>query len=137
MTRHDDSPPSFPHERLDVYQVLLQATEAVSRWSGFSLSRGSIGDQLIRALSTALLRYTEGYYAQGAIQTAQWNAARASCGEAASAVLVLLIQRRIDHDHAQDVRELLARAMSMLAKLVRRGRDSAGATPEAESETTP
>jgi hypothetical protein len=135
MTRHDDAHPSFPHERLDVYRVLLQATEAVSRWSGFSLSRGSIGDQLVRALSTALLRYTEGYYAQGAIQAAQWNAARASCGEAASAVLVLLIQRRIGHDQAQDVRELLARAMSMLAKLVRRG-EAPRALSEAEDETT-
>jgi four helix bundle protein len=135
MTPRDTSSPPFPHEQLDVYRVLVQATETASRWTGFSLSRGSIGDQLLRALSTALLRYTEGYYAQGANQAAQWNAARASCGEAASAVLVLLIHRRIGREQAQDVRELLARAMRMLAKLVRRGRNTEVAAPEAADET--
>jgi hypothetical protein len=73
-------------------------------------------------------------YARGAIQAAQWTAARASCGEAAAAVFVLLIHRRIGHDQAQEVRELLARAMSMLAKLVRRGRDSAPTPPAAADE---
>ena len=89
-------------------------------WPGIPISRGTTGEQLRRALSSALLRYTEGFYAQGGSQGALWAGARASCGEAAAAVLVLAIEGRVPQQQTEDVRALLARAMSMLTKLARR-----------------
>ena len=109
----------FPHERLDVHQVLAAAYQAVVAWP-VSFSKGTTGDQLKRAVGSALLRYTEGCYAQGGCQAAHWVAARASAGEAGAAVLSLVLERRIGAAEAEAVRLLLARAMSMLHRLSRR-----------------
>ena len=89
QTRNDGL--DLPHESLDLYGVLDAAYQTVSAWHGVSWSRGTSGDQLKRALSGALLRYTEGYYADGGNKTTLWKSARASCGEAASAVRILWI----------------------------------------------
>ncbi|MBI4705474.1 MAG: hypothetical protein HY744_30635 [Deltaproteobacteria bacterium] len=110
----------FPHERLDAHRVLLAAYEAVMRWPGVAFSRGTAGDQLKRALGSALGRYAEGYYAQGGNQASLWSSARASCGESATAVLVLGLERRVSAAQAAEVRELLGRAMCMLSRLSRR-----------------
>jgi hypothetical protein len=110
----------FAHERLDVHAVLVAAYQAVMGWSGVAFSRGSTGDQLKRALSSALCRYAEGYYAQGGNQSSLWAGARASCGEAATAVLVLALERRISAEQAAQAREPLGRAMRMLSRLGRR-----------------
>ena len=109
----------LPHESLDVYRVLEQAYETVAAWQGISWSRGTTGDQLKRALSGALLRYTEGYYASGGNKAALWNSSRASCGEAASAVRILAVDGVAPAAEAAKVRQLLARAMRMLARLLR------------------
>ncbi|MBI4705894.1 MAG: hypothetical protein HY744_32785, partial [Deltaproteobacteria bacterium] len=111
---------SFPHERLDTHRVLLAAYEAVMRWPGVAISRGTAGDQLKRALGSALCRYAEGYYAQGGNQASLWSSARASCGESATAALVLGLERRVSAAQAAEVRELLGRAMCMLSRLSRR-----------------
>ena len=66
-----------------------------------------------------MLRYTEGYYANGGNKSALWQSARASCGEAAAAVRVLAIDGRVADDEANRVRALLSRAMQMLARLLR------------------
>ena len=50
----------FPHEQLDVHDVLESAYRIVVSWQGVSWSRGTPGDQLKRALTGAVLRYTEG-----------------------------------------------------------------------------
>jgi hypothetical protein len=100
--------------------VLVEASTLVAQWSGVPISRGTTGEQLRRALSSALLRYTEGFYAQGGNQGSLWAGARASCGEAAAALLALTIEGRVPHEQAQDVRALLVRAMSMLTRLARR-----------------
>ena len=109
----------FPHERLDVHQVLVAAYQAVASWP-VSFAKGTAGDQLKRAAMSALLRYAEGFYAQGGCQTAHWVAARASAGEAGAAALSLVLERRISAADAEAARLLFARAMSMLHRLSRR-----------------
>ncbi|MBI4701071.1 MAG: hypothetical protein HY744_07925 [Deltaproteobacteria bacterium] len=116
-----ERPPLSSSAEPDVHGVLVAAYEAVMRWPGVAFSRGSAGDQLKRALGSALCRYAEGYYAQGGNQSSLWASARASCGEAATAVLVLQLEWRVSAPQAGEVRELLARAMSMLSRLSRRG----------------
>lgn len=107
----------FPHETLDVYRVLDTAYRTVRSWQGISWSRGT-GDQLQRALSGAILRYTEGYYADGGNKASLWRSARASIGEAATAVHILAVEGRAPRVEAEKVRSLLARAMQMLARLL-------------------
>ena len=79
---------------------------------------GLIGDQLKRALSSAVLRYTEGFYADAGNKTSLWKGARASCGEAAAAVCLLALDGRVPNERAVHVRSLLGRSMKMLARLV-------------------
>ena len=112
-------PVSFPHESLDVHQVLCSAYQAIVSWP-ISFARGSTGDQLKRAAGSALLRYAEGFYAQGGCQTAHWIAARASCGEAGAAAMQLGLERQVGSSDIAAVRQLLVRAMSMLHRLSRR-----------------
>ena len=110
----------FPHEQLDVHRVLVAAYQAVMSWPGVAFSRGSTGDQLKRALGSALCRYAEGYYAQGGNQSSLLQSARASCGEAATAALVLGLERRVGATQLAELRQLLGRAMCMLWRLSRR-----------------
>jgi hypothetical protein len=58
--------------------VLEQAYRIAVGWQGVSWARGTPGDQLKRAASSAILRYTEGYYADGGTKVTQWKGARAS-----------------------------------------------------------
>jgi hypothetical protein len=108
----------LPHEELDLYGVLEDAYRAVTGWQGVAWSRGTPGDQLKRALSGALLRYTEGFYATGGNKSALWESARASCGEAAAAVQVLVLDGRVSSEEARRVRWLLSRSMRMLSPLL-------------------
>ena len=110
--------PQLPHEQLDVYDVLEEVYRAVSSWQGISWAKGGIGDQLKRAASSAVLRYTEGYYADGGNKTSLWKGARASCGEAAAAIQLLALDGKASKAEANHVRGLLSRAMRMLARLV-------------------
>lgn len=110
-------PVEFPHETLDVYRVLDTAYQTVRSWQGISWSRGT-GDQLQRALSGAILRYSEGYYADGGNKATLWRSARASIGEAATAIHILAVEGRAPRNDAVEVRSLLSRAMHMLARLL-------------------
>ena len=94
-------------------------TEGPRPGRAFSWARGTSGDQLKRALSGALLRYTEGYYADGGNKTTLWKSARASCGEAATAVQILAMDGSVPANDAIQVRELLSRAMRMFTRLLR------------------
>ena len=67
-----------------------------------------------------MLRYTEGFYADGGNKDSLWRSARASCGEAAAAVQLLSIDGRVTHTDAREVRALLTRTMQMLARLISR-----------------
>jgi hypothetical protein len=109
----------LPHEGLDLYGVLEAAYRTVTAWQGVSWARGTTGDQLKRALSGALLRYTEGYYADGGNKNSLWKSARASCGEAATAVQVLSMDGTVPRQEAMRVRDLLSRAMRMFTRLLR------------------
>jgi four helix bundle protein len=111
----------LPHERLDVYQVLELAYRTAMSWQGVSWAKGTVGDQLTRSSSSAVLRYTEGYYADGGNKTTLWKGARASCAEAAAAVQLLAIEGKVPQAEADRVRALFARAMRMLARLLRPG----------------
>jgi four helix bundle protein len=110
--------PQLPHEQLDVYDVLEEAYRSAMSWQGISWAKGGIGDQLKRAVSSAVLRYTEGYYADGGNKTSLWKGARASCGEAAAAIQLLAIDGKVSATEAARVREFLSRAMRMLARLL-------------------
>ena len=114
---HPERAPSgdceLPHEGLDVYRVLDEAYKTVVAWQGVSWSRGTTGDQLKRALSGALLRYTEGYYAEGGNKAALWRSSRASCGEAAAAIRLLALDRVVSGSEAKAVRGLLARVSAI------------------------
>ena len=101
-----------------MYRVLDAAYQMVRSWQGISWSRGT-GDQLQRALSGAILRYTEGYYADCGNKASLWRSARASIGEAATAVHILAVEGRAPGTEADEVRSLLSRAMQMLARLLR------------------
>lgn len=76
------------------------------------------GGQLKRSASSAVLRYTEGFYADAGNKASLWKGARASCGEAAAAVQLLAVERKVSRDEATRVRSLLSRAMRMLARLL-------------------
>ncbi|MBI4820401.1 MAG: four helix bundle protein [Deltaproteobacteria bacterium] len=108
----------LPHERLDVYRVLEEAYRATASWPSVSWAKGGTGDQLRRSASSAILRYTEGYYADGGNKAALWNGARASCGEAAAAVRLLVIDGKVPTEEAARARELFGRAMQMLMRLL-------------------
>jgi len=112
--------PELAHEQLDVYEVLEEAYRTIMSWQGISWAKGSIGDQLKRAASSAVLRYTEGYYADGGNKVSLWKGARASCGEAAAAIRLLAIDGKVPEAEAVHVRGLMSRAMRMLARLVHR-----------------
>jgi len=109
----------LPHERLDVYEVLELAYRTATSWQGVSWAKGTPGDQLKRASGSAVLRYTEGYYADGGNKSTLWKGARAWCGEAAAAIQLLAIEGKVPQAEAERVRALLARAMRMLARLLR------------------
>lgn len=109
----------LPHEGLDLYGVLEEAYRLAATWQSVSWARGTTGDQLKRALSGALLRYTEGYYADGGNKTTLWKSARASCGEAATAVQLLAMDGSVPQADAIQVRDLLSRAMRMFTRLLR------------------
>lgn len=109
----------LPHEQLDVYDVLEEAYRTAMSWQGISWAKGSVGDPLKRSASSAVLRYTEGYYADGGNKASLWKGARASCGEAAAAVQLLAIDGKVSKDEALRVRELFGRAMRRLARLLR------------------
>ena len=111
--------PELPHEQLDVYDLLEEAYRTITGWQGISWSKGTIGDQLKRSASTAVLRYTEGYYADGGNKSSLWKGARASFGEAATAIRLLALDGKVSDVEADHVRELLSRAMRMLARLLR------------------
>ncbi len=119
LVRAESSAVVLPHEELDVYGVLEEAYRAVTGCHGVAWSRGTPGDQLKRALSGALLRYSEGYYASGGNKSALWQSARASCGESATAVRVLAIDGKVSSAEALRVRALLNRGMQMLGRLLR------------------
>jgi len=59
----------LPHEQLDVYDVLEEAYRLAMSWRNVSWAKGTTGDQLKRAASSALPRYTEGFYADGGHKT--------------------------------------------------------------------
>lgn len=109
----------LPHEQLDVYDVLEDAYRTTMSWQGVSWAKGTTGDQLKRSASSAVLRYTEGYYADGGNKASLWKGARASCGEAAAAVQLLVFDGKVSKDEAARVRGLFSRAMKMLARLLR------------------
>lgn len=109
----------LPHEQLDVYDVLEEAYQIAMSWKGVSWAKGTTGDQLKRAASSAVLRYTEGYYADGGHKATHWKAARASCGEATAAAQLLAIDGKVATEEARRVRGLWSRAMRMLARLLR------------------
>lgn len=108
----------LPHERLDLYEVLELSYRTILSWQGVSWAKGTAGDQLKRAASSAVLRYTEGYYPDGGNKSSLWKGARASCGEAAAAIQLLAIEGKVPQVEAERVRALLARAMRMLARLL-------------------
>jgi hypothetical protein len=108
----------LPHEQLDVYLVLEEAYRSAMSWQGISWTKGTPGDQLKRSASSAVLRYTEGFYADAGNKASLWKGARASCGEAAAAVQLLALERKLSSDEAARVRSLFSRAMRMLARLL-------------------
>ena len=111
-------PREFPHEGLDVYHALREAYAAVIAWK-IPWSRGTLGDQLERALTGALLQYTEGYYADDGNRANHLRHARASAGEAACAVDLLVVRRLAGAADAHAVRQRLATAMRILSRLIR------------------
>lgn len=131
-----DDRTDFPHERLEVYRLLARAYAEVTAWQGLPTSRGSTGDQLRRALTGALLRYTEGFYAQAGHQAALWSSSRGSCGESAAAIAALAIEGRVPRTDAEAVRLMLARAMRMLWRLSHRA-DPAHEPPSLPREQGP
>jgi len=94
-----------------VYQIAMS-------WKGVFWAKSTTGDQLKRAASSAVLRYTEGYYADGGNKATHWKAARASCGEATAAARLLAIDGKVATSEARRVRGLWSRAMRMLARLL-------------------
>ena len=106
-------PVEFPHETLDVYRLLDTAYQTVRSWQGISWSRGT-GDQLQRALSGAILRYAEGYYADGGNKAALWRSAprRSRGARDPTGRSDWLPPTR---DEARDIAELLNSATSLAA----------------------
>lgn len=98
--------------------VLEEAYRRSMSWQGVAWTKGTAGDQLKRSASSAVLRYTEGFYADAGNKASLWKGARASCGEAAAAVQLLALERKVSRDEAARVRSLLSRAMRMLARLL-------------------
>jgi four helix bundle protein len=113
-SRFQDRP--LPHERLQVFHVSVELVEVVS---GIALPRGhaDLRDQIRRAATSVALNIGEGAAKGGADGRRYFAIARASAGEVAAALRVLLALEAIGTDAHDRGRALCGRVYAMLTGL--------------------
>src|SRR2546426_2109818 len=130
------TPAVFDHEKLDVYQVLLQfigwvtplIEEAKEIASGKSRE---VCDQLDRASLSSLLNTTEGNgKRQRQVRAKVFDDARGSATECAACLDALVAKTVCSSDRVQPGKAMLERVVSMLTKLVARFDTDEPRTPE-------
>jgi len=120
------SPPLFDHERLDVYQLELQFV----RWTADLLEEvthstatrtAEVSDQLDRASLSALLNTAEGNGKRRRQGRAKFfDDARGSATECAGCLDAMVAKRVVPESRILDGKQLLARIISMLCRLIER-----------------
>ena len=118
MTTFDPNHPRFAHDQLDAYTV---AREALVRGDVLArqLPRGfaNLGDQLRRALLSALLGVAEAASRSGADRLARFRCARGEASEAAAALDAAMALSLVARHDAEPVVALLGRLYAMLTRL--------------------
>ncbi len=115
-------PYAFPHERLDIYRVVLQMAKKAKQLAQ-RIPRGyrSYADQLIRAAGQAVLLVGEGANRFSAGQKRQrFTEARGECGEVAIACDLLTTLSLAPAAEAAEVKVPAGRSAARLTKLIYR-----------------
>ena len=111
-------PGPFDYQRLDAYQVALQALVEGDRLAR-QLPRGyaKLADQLRRALLSAHLGVAEAASRSGADRRARFRCSRGEASEAAAALEAVLSLQLAPADRVEPVLHLLGRLAAMLTRL--------------------
>ncbi len=108
----------FDHEKLDAYQVSIQAAVLVDGIArGLPRGYGKLKDQMQRASQSAMLLTSEASARRGADRSMRFRWARAEAGEAGAALECAARLRITNLDRAAEARELLLRLSAMLYRL--------------------
>ena len=111
-------PGPFDYQRLDAYEVALQALVEGDRLAR-QLPRGyaKLADQLRRALLSAHLGVAEAASRAGADRRARFRCARGEASEAAAALEAVLCLQLAPAERVEPVLHLLGRLAAMLTRL--------------------
>jgi four helix bundle protein len=118
-----DSEP-LAHERLDAYRVAVEFRELVQVLSGrLPRVKGQLGDQLVRASESVVLRIAEGAGSEwrSPEQKRHFRAARGSVLECSAALDICRIRHVGSAEQLASGRQLLVRLAQMLTRLCREG----------------
>jgi four helix bundle protein len=113
---------TFPHERLEAYQVALELARAARQLSE-AIPRGhrSVADHLMRAAANTVLLLAEGADRRGAGEKRQrFGESRAECGEVAAAAQLSVVLGLAPPALAAEVHGLANRVAAMLTRLLQR-----------------
>jgi four helix bundle protein len=122
---HDESGQlvgSFPHEKLDAYQVALEMA-ALAKEVADQIPRGyrNVADHLLRAASNTVLLLAEGANRRGTGEKRQRFAeSRGESGEVGAAADLLLTYGIGSRRQAENLKGLASRVSAMLTRLMAR-----------------
>ena len=110
----------FDHEKLDCYQVAMQALVLIDQIAK-SLPRGyaSLKDQMQRASQSTVLLIAEASARTGADRACRFRMSRAEAGEAGCAIQTARNLRIANLAKCDEARELLLRVSAMLWPLTK------------------
>ena len=113
---------TFPHHRLDVYRVSLEALEATATLvQRVPRGYGYATNQLKRAALSTVLSIAEGASRKTSRDKRyRYEIGRAECGEAAAVVEALAVLKLVPTDEATRLMNLQARVAAMLTRLIGR-----------------
>ena len=115
-------PQTFPHHRLDVYRVALEAMAGVNALS-IRIPRGhrSMADQMKRSSTAVVALIAEGANRRGAGEKRQkFTEARGEAGETAAWLEILVVLQLADEAEVAPTVHLLSRVAAMLTRLIQR-----------------
>lgn len=118
----------FDHDKLDVYRLALDfMANADAVASAFPRGRSYLADQLRRAATSVVLNIAEGAGEFAAAEKARFfRMARRSAVECAAVFDIADRLRLADAQRVAEVRSLAVRIVSMLVRMIRRGRSVDG-----------
>ena len=111
---------SFPHDRLQVFQVSLEmATQAKGIADGIPRGHRSLADQLLRASASVVLNTAEGANrTTSGAKRQRYSEARGEAGEVAANLTLLTALDLAPAEQCQAVIHLAGRVAAMLTRLI-------------------